>query len=1149
MAQKYGVTFWGNYFLEAINKFHRYDARIGRGKTYANTGRVHSIKIDYCKVKAKVIGSYGYDYNVALEFEPFNEKEKKTVIQVIDTNPMYIGEILNGTLPENLLNDLENHDISLFPKKWEKLKRRCSCPDWGDPCKHMAGLYFILTQEIDKDPFLLFSFRGIDLVKHYKINSMLKIDYPVSITYTDETKTKIESDQSGNDEINILKFESFKEFILQKLEDNPTFFYGNFKNILDKFYKQSSKMYPTVLLSNIEDDTAKLETLFQSVDIYFEARPNIYTSFFYIKDSLVNEENIKKTLKKYGKYVKSTFTISPLNICKLFLNFKSYAGSPVYQYLYWLSRAAYTLIESGAFIPAVMNKKGSFFCVYRLLSSPLQIQKQLSMLNEVTPVFVKFNKDKKYFDRESTNRFLLSSIFTEYVHNLSFKPKALLSRFNEYLLEAVFQGIPFETTDFETKRFPNSVDNYFSVFKLIESNINFTLIIDEDHDSYTFRLKANDFYINEIQDKDNKVEIARLLVNFSDILPEVQELFDKKEIIVSGKRLENFILKQKNLISDLGINIALPKELKKLLKPEMKLKATSKASSFKSFLNLNKLLEYDVKIAIGDEEISPEELEKLISEGRELVKFKDKFVILNPDEVNKLLKDARKQKKLTKFELLRETLTDNIQLDKNIEDFIKDLFRTKDFPLPEINASLRNYQLTGFKWAVSNLLNGFGALLADDMGLGKTLQTLAVLKYLKDNKYLKHKSLVVVPATLLNNWENEILKFTPDLTYHFYYGANRHIDNKDIIITTYQTLRRDFEKLANEKLSALVIDEAQYIKNPSSQTANAVKSIKADYKIALSGTPVENNLTELWSIFDFTIPGYLMKLKDFQNSYAKPVEIYKDKEKANQLKSITSPFLLRRLKTDKTIIQDLPEKIITDQLIDMKKEQASLYQAVVDNIITNLSNSDKQSRQGEIFKLLISLKQICNHPRNYDKKSEMSKNLSGKCEVLFDLLDTIISNDEKVLIFTQFVEMGNILKEIIKNELFTTPLFLEGSQSQNQRKKILNQFQDDPKSKVFILSLKAGGTGLNLTQANNVIMYDLWFNPAVENQAIDRAFRIGQEKNVNVYRFITKNSFEEKINKMINAKKELTELTVSKGENWLNDLSDDELKNIFSREN
>ena len=317
------------------------------------------------------------------------------------------------------------------------------------------------------------------------------------------------------------------------------------------------------------------------------------------------------------------------------------------------------------------------------------------------------------------------------------------------------------------------------------------------------------------------------------------------------------------------------------------------------------------------------------------------------------------------------------------------------------------------------------------------------------------------------------------------------LQESDILLTSYDVARRDSDILKKAGIDCLIIDEAQKIKNSDTAIAKTLKSFKAKYKIALSGTPVENNLSELWSLFDFTLPKYLKSLKDFTKNYAQDIEINKDRQKIKKLKQITAPFMLRRLKTDKSIINDLPDKIVVDEYATMTKEQASLYKSVVNESMKRLDEGDAK---GLIFKLIISLKQICNHPRNFDKKSPLKKELSGKSELLLTILDTILQKDEKVLIFTQYVEMGNILTKLIQEELYTEPLYLKGDMSKKQREETVEKFQTDNRYKIFILSLKAGGTGLNLTAANHVIHYDLWFNPAVENQATDRAFRIGQTK-------------------------------------------------------
>ena len=567
------------------------------------------------------------------------------------------------------------------------------------------------------------------------------------------------------------------------------------------------------------------------------------------------------------------------------------------------------------------------------------------------------------------------------------------------------------------------------------------------------------------------------------------------------------------------------------------------SKNLQSFLSLDDMLEYDWQIAIGDTYLTPEEFEKLLQNAGELIEFRENFVVISPEEAKALFSQINKKTKLNKYDILQAKLTDEENFDIDIDAFLKQLLEVKEItPPPNLQANLRAYQQRGFAWNVSNLLNGFGVILADDMGLGKTLQTIATILHLKEEGALKKGALVVVPTTLLSNWEREIEKFAPTLSYHTYYGSKRELQEADILLTSYDIARRDAEILKKAKFESLVIDEAQKIKNPETAIAKILKSFKAKYKIALSGTPVENNLSELWSLFDFTMPKYLKTLKDFTKNYAQEIEINKNKEKIERLKKITAPFMLRRLKTDKNIIKDLPDKIVIDEYATMSKEQASLYKKVVDETMKQLQ---EENAKGLIFKLIISLKQICNHPRNFDKTSPLQKELSGKTQLLLELLENILQKDEKVLIFTQYVEMGEILQQIIQEHLYALPLFLKGDMSKKQREETVEKFQTDSRYKIFILSLKAGGTGLNLTAANHVIHYDLWFNPAVENQATDRAYRIGQTKKVTVHSFITKNSFEEKIDKMIKAKKELSDLSVNIGESWLKDMDMEEIKEIF----
>jgi SNF2 family DNA or RNA helicase len=527
--------------------------------------------------------------------------------------------------------------------------------------------------------------------------------------------------------------------------------------------------------------------------------------------------------------------------------------------------------------------------------------------------------------------------------------------------------------------------------------------------------------------------------------------------------------------------------------------------------------------------------------------------LIQNSELEKLYKNLQHPPSLSGTDLLKIALSseyDNAKafLNDDVIEAIRDLLNADKADIPDsLNASLRPYQVTGYEWLYKNSKLGFGSLMADDMGLGKTIQVITtLLKFKQEGFFVKKQSLVVVPTTLLTNWVNEIERFAPELSVSVYHGTKREIPKEkvDIILTTYGTVRNDIEKLKKLNLHTLIIDEAQNIKNPDTEQTKVVKQLKAEIKIAMSGTPVENRLSEYWSIFDFVNKGYLGSLKKFNDEYVIPIKQYNDAHKLEKFKKITQPFIMRRLKSDKSIIQDLPDKIENNQYCSLSKEQASLYQKTVDNTMKEVMDSEGIARRGLVLKLMTSLKQICNHPNHYLKKSNPDPNISGKMMLLNNIIENILESNEKTLIFTQYKEMGDLLVESIQNQFKIDTLFLYGGISRSKRDEMVKIFQESRGHKIFILSLKAGGTGLNLTAASNVVHYDLWWNPAVEAQATDRAYRIGQKSNVMVYRLLTKGTLEEKIDLMLNSKKELANLAVSSGEQWIGDLSDNELKDL-----
>ncbi|MBE6499223.1 MAG: DEAD/DEAH box helicase [Methanobrevibacter thaueri] len=490
---------------------------------------------------------------------------------------------------------------------------------------------------------------------------------------------------------------------------------------------------------------------------------------------------------------------------------------------------------------------------------------------------------------------------------------------------------------------------------------------------------------------------------------------------------------------------------------------------------------------------------------------------------------------------------------KNPNDFkkFKKLINNpKAYDTPKtLTGELRPYQKIGYSWLISNIKNNFGCILADDMGLGKTVQVLSTILYFKETNPLENpSSLIIVPPTLISNWENEIKKFTPELTYYIYHGSNRTFpfEEYDIILTSYGVIRLDLDMFLDRNWFICVIDEAQNIKNPNTQQTKAIKNVPAINKIALTGTPIENKLTDYWSIFDFVNKGYLSTLDNFKANYVMRIERLEETETLEKFKTITKPFVLRRLKTDDNIKDELPDKIVNDIYCTLTNKQIKLYNAIMDGIFEDLEGKTGIERRGIILNIITGLKQACNHPAQFLREDNPKISESGKMELLITILENILDMNEKVIIFTQYAKMGEIIQKLVSKKLKTKVLFLHGSLTQQKRNEVINNFQENKDYKILVATLKTGGVGLNLTAAQNVIHYDLWWNPAIENQATDRVHRIGQKSDVMVYRFITKGTLEEVIDEMSKNKQNLAEKAISNDETFITEMSNEELKEKLS---
>jgi SNF2 family DNA or RNA helicase len=614
-------------------------------------------------------------------------------------------------------------------------------------------------------------------------------------------------------------------------------------------------------------------------------------------------------------------------------------------------------------------------------------------------------------------------------------------------------------------------------------------------------------------------------------------------------------------------------------------------------LGLRSLVSYSWQIALGDHILTLKEFEELARQGAPLIRSGSQWVEVRPEDMEHAIKFIAENPggETTVIDAIRLAYASDSKNTglpvhgMSATGWVGRLFGEQAEPtkMQLLDApdtfvgELRPYQKKGLSWLAFLDSIGFGACLADDMGLGKTIQLLALLLHERSeyrrrveaegaNALLPPRpTLLIVPMSVVSNWVREAARFAPDLRVLVHHGVERlsgralidAVDEHDMAVTTYALAHRDATDLHSIHWGRVVLDEAQNIKNPGSKQSTSIRGLTSDRRVTLTGTPVENRLQELWSIIDFCNPGYLGKLGEFRRDFAVPIERYRKQDKAVRLRGMIRPFVLRRLKTDPQVIADLPDKIESKEYVQLTTEQADLYERTVEQMLSDVDRATGIRRRGVVLATLIKLKQICNHPAQLFKETAGGTAIdspalqhgpppdvlrSCKCIRLCEILDEILAEGDQTLIFTQFRQMGHLLAAMLRHQLDREILFMHGGVSAKKREQMIDRFQSrDGSAPVFVLSLKAGGFGLNLTAANHVVHFDRWWNPAVENQATDRAFRIGQTRTVFVHKFISTGTLEERIDQMLERKMELAENIVGSGEDWLTELSTKELRELL----
>lgn len=634
-----------------------------------------------------------------------------------------------------------------------------------------------------------------------------------------------------------------------------------------------------------------------------------------------------------------------------------------------------------------------------------------------------------------------------------------------------------------------------------------------------------------------------------------------------------------------GCSVLLPGWWEAARGRKMKLKAKVKSSvgsGEQSMFGLQQIVDFDWKLAVGNVDMSEAEFLQLAAENKRLLKIDGEWVHLDPGDMERLRRWLKKnggKKGFTMrdvFEMhlrggtelepeseISEALTAEVELNEHLAAWIAKLNESSDLPLVEIpeafHGELRHYQLQGVSWLAFLRRFGLGACLSDDMGLGKTIQFTAYLLHVMERGGLG-PSLLICPTSVIGNWEKELERFAPDIRVLVHYGPKRArgedfaaaVAEADLVITSYTLAPIDEEEMQRIPWDVVCLDEAQNIKNYYTKQSSSIRRLQANHRIALTGTPMENRLTELWSLYDFTNPGYLGSLNEFRKAVVLPIEKDRDADRIAELQRWVKPFMLRRLKKDPAIQLALPEKNEMNTYLSLTVEQGALYENIVAELMNGLEKAGGLQRRGLILSTLTRLKQVCDHPSLLLKEDRAlpgawDPERSNKVLRLLEMAEEIAAEGERCLIFTQYVEMGLTLKRLLEERIGLPTPYLYGAVPKAERDAMIASFQNEAEPGcAFVLSLKAGGTGLNLTAANHVVHFDRWWNPAVENQATDRAFRIGQRRNVQVHKYVTLGTLEERIDEMISKKQLLNDQVVSGSENWITELSTDELRELFS---
>ncbi len=1197
MAKTFGMTWWGRQWLNALSHID-YSNRLPRGASYARNGMVSNITVRGNEISAQVRGSSPRPYSVSIIVPEFSATQRKMLVDDIMSMPSLLSKLLNRELPQQLATLAEASGIKLFPRSWNDFHMKCSCPDWAVPCKHLAAVIYKLSQEIDNNPFLVFAMHGFDLQTELKKRGVMTGSGGVMSlpSWPEEALSPVPQWMvaGGEDEANApfqYDYTLIPE-LLQPLDDiltpSPAFcgdcdFRNDYATERGRLAKESQRVVdgkkplwealsvpPPAILDRGSDESEARQVSLAGIPASFSL--------------VLDEETDASLLVDGGKKKKQPDLASVLSVLHSVRGNQMADLTDHQRTLLFASQSALQLISRGAIVPRLVmlksvkttgRKKAQPSSAYTMLWLPAllndSVRRLTARLQSCALPIVALSEGGSLLTGEpiaSQGLWLLAALVSFYVRRFS------ASR-TIFLYHSLFFHSGYKTFDgIGERETPGGIHAWISRYHMTAGKWQMVILAEDKGDCFDLSLrlhnteKADDAlgvsmreFMSAKAYAADRMQVLQQLAVVSSFIPQLDDYVNEgglHPIAFSDDEIIQFLQDVLPAIVLLHVRVVMPKSLRELLRPRSTVKISTSSAVSASSIHIEELFCFDWMVALGDEIVSYEDFLALTNGASQLLRFKGEYIYVTPEDIARLNKEEQATR-MSKAQLLQAAISGEwngakVELTPEARAIIRQLTDETPVAVPQsLHATLRPYQERGYSWMYRNARIGMGSILADDMGLGKTIQTIALLLQLKEEGAMeKERTIIVAPTGLLANWQAEIARFAPSLSVMLYHGANRTLEDfdSDILLTSYGLLRSDIDKLKKKKWLVAVIDEAQNIKNPSSGQSKAVRSLRAATHIALSGTPVENRLSDYWSVMDFANKGYLGTQKSFADEYVKPIQVMGNERQAAHFRRITAPFMMRRLKTDRSIITDLPEKMEQNITASLTARQAALYKSTLDEAMRTIEGMGDEEgnlfkRQGLILQMILALKQICNHPAQYLKNDDWDPALSGKVELLLDLLRATGDAGEKVLVFTQFTEMGSHLQDIIAERTGYRPLFLHGGCSLKQRQQMVDEFQNSPSQRVFLLSIKAAGTGLNLTAASHVVHFDLWWNPAVEAQATDRAYRIGQKKNVMVYRFITHDTFEERIDRMIQDKKRLADMTVATGESWIGKLSNEELRDLF----